>query len=398
MKTFTVYIPTRLFFGPEHLGAFCQEVRAAGEKVLLCIGGGSVKRLGYLETLTGGLLEAGCKVEVFSGIEPNPEARTCDKGAEAGRAFGAEVILALGGGSTMDAAKAIGALIATGEKEVWPFVKGEPRFGELTSTLPIFCVPTTAATASEVTPYAVISNSEKKGKAPLAYEFFKPRASWLNPAFTTELTTETTRDGAADILSHVFENYLLGGESSPLADQYSEMVMRTVIETLPLLTADPKSLTLRGDLLWASSLALNGMQVAGRNPSEFVLHSIEHAMSAYQPKLAHGRGLATLFPVYFEWLEQNNRAVERLAKLGRTLFGVTETDNLKASRLFRERFTGWLKTNNLFQSATSTGVNRSDFDKIAAYCVEAYGTAGKLNALGPMSKEDVVTLLEMTER
>ena len=167
------------------------------------------------------------------------------------------------------------------------------------------------ATGSEVTPCAVISDRRTGGKSFLANEFLKPKVAWLNPAHTVGLSPTVTRDGAADILSHVFENYLLGGDGSPLADRYSEGVMQTVLETLPALLEDPENLAAHGTMFWASTLALNDYQNAGRQPSGVVLHFIEHALSGRRPELAHGRGLATLYPAYFRWLLDHGRAEER---------------------------------------------------------------------------------------
>ena len=392
MNSFTIWNPTRIFFGPEHAAAFAAATAALGKKALVVIGGGSVKRLGYLGTVTDSLKAAGVAVELFEGIEPNPTAPTVNKAAEVGRKFGAEVVVPVGGGSAMDASKAIAALIKTGETDVWPFVVGQTKTGRLTAALPVAAVPTTAATASEVTEFAVISHYERNEKSVLAHDFLKPRAAWLNPAFTLDVPKTTTADGGADILSHVFENYLLGGNDSPLADGYSETVMRTVIDALPRVLAEPKDLALRGRLLWASTLALNGYQLAGRKPSQFVLHSMEHALSGFMPTLAHGRGLATLYPSYFRWLIENGRAEERFVKLGHNVFGVNGADQ------FLRRFEGWLREAGLFQSLEALGFDPKQYPAVADYCVKVYGTGGELNALGPMTPADIVAVFEGTKR
>ncbi|HKB90608.1 MAG TPA: iron-containing alcohol dehydrogenase, partial [Opitutaceae bacterium] len=320
MKDFVLHVPTQIFFGASHGEAFAKSIASLGKKVLLLTGGGSIERLGYLQTVEGHLKKAGLTVHRFSGIEPNPHARTINRAAGEAMKNGDELIVALGGGSVMDAAKAIAALAFIKENDIWPYVGGEPKAGQLRGAIPVVAIPTTAATASEVTPFAVISNPEVKGKSVLAHEFLKPRLAWLNPAFTTKLSVTTTRDGAADILSHVFENYLLGGNDSPLADEHTEGVIRTVVATLPLLTADPENVDYRARLLWASNIALNGYQLAGRNPSQFPLHSMEHALSGIKPDLAHGRGLATLYPAYFRWLLEHGRARDRFARLGEKIF------------------------------------------------------------------------------
>jgi alcohol dehydrogenase YqhD (iron-dependent ADH family) len=398
MKSFTIWNPTRILFGPEHGEAFAKAVAKLGKKALIVVGGGSVKKLGYLDMVTQALGAAGVTVKVFEGIEPNPNAPTVDKAAAEGKAFGATVVVPLGGGSVMDAAKAIAGLIHTGETEIWPFVVGQEKMGQLAGALPIAAIPTTAATASEVTPYSVISYYEKHEKSVLAYDFFKPLVAWINPEFTTDVPLTTTADGGADILSHVLENYLLGGNDSPLADGYTETVIRTVVETLPKTLKDPKNAALRGQLHWASTLALNGYQLAGRNPAEFVLHSMEHALSGFMPNLAHGRGLATLYPSYFRWLHEQNRGRDRLAKLGRTVFGVTTTDDTQASLESIVAFEAWLKSVGLYQSLESIGFKPEQYAAIANYCVKVYGTNGQLSALGDLTTANIVTIFEGTRR
>lgn len=397
MLPFELHTPTRLFFGPQYGPRFAQQIASTARKVLIVTGGGSVERLGYLDHVKGHLDKAGIAWSHERGVEPNPHAATVNRIASSGAKWGAEAVLAVGGGSVMDAAKAIGGLIANAETDIWEFVLGSPRRGQLQASLPIFCVPTTAASASEVTPYAVISHPPVNGKSPVSSPHFKPLSSWLNPEFTHDVPLETTRDGASDILSHVFENYLLGGDTSPLADAISEGVMRTVMEALPAVTSNLRDTTARARLMWASTVALNGYPTAGREPSAFVLHNIEHAMSGVNPALAHGRGLATLYPAYFQWLWDRNRARNRFERLGRDLFRL-EGGQSTVGRRFLDRFTDWLEANGLYQSASAVGVGRDRFEAVADYTVRIYGDGTQLQALGPMTRDDILTILTMTER
>ena len=397
MHSFTIYTPTRLFFGVDQAEAFAKAAAKLGRHALLVTGGGSVERLGYLGEVKGALAAQGVKVTVFSGIEPNPESATINRAAATLKSAGADFVLALGGGSVMDASKAVAALAFAGESDIWPFVLGEPKAFTLAGALPLAAIPTTAATASEVTPYAVISNRTVKGKSVLAAEFLKPKVSWLNPAYTVKLSVTTTQDGAADILSHVLENYLLGGNDSPLADRYTEGVISTVVETLPKLIANPEDLNARGSLLWTSTLALNDYQVAGRAGSQFVLHSMEHALSAFHPELAHGRGLATLYPAYFRWLLSKGRAQERLAQLGVRIFGLDpEEGNL--AEAFIDKFEDWLAANGLLQSLGDLGIGEAEYGTIAQYAVKIYGDGQQLEALGALPVADIVKIYHDTAR
>lgn len=407
MKDFYVHIPTKLFFGASKEADFITEVIRLGKKILVVTGGGSIKKHGFYEPIISSLKESGGTVFEFSGIEPNPLAKTIDRCFEENKSNSIEVVLAFGGGSVMDAAKAISALLYLDleqsksnfkdlPKGIWNYVLGSDKVGMLPGALPVVTIPTTAATASEVTPYAVISNDEVQGKSPLAYEFFKPLASYLNPVYTTRLPLTTTQDGAADILSHVFENYLIGGNDATFTDLYCEGIIKTVIENLPKVLEDPYNENLRGDLQWCSTLALNGLHSAGREPSPFPLHAIEHSMSAVQHSLAHGRGLATLFPAYFRWLWNNNRGRDRLNRLGVKLFNLPTTQG-ETGLHFIDHFEKWLSTCGLLQSAKDLGFTDADYETIANYSVKVYGDGESIPVLGPMTASDIVEILKLSE-
>lgn len=398
MNPFELHIPTRIYYGKEKASAFFGQLPSYGKKALLLIGGGSVKKLGFLDDVQNHLKENGTDFVLFEGIEPNPHSQTINRAAEAGKKANVDFVLAFGGGSVMDAAKAIAGLIHDDLDDIWPYTVGGEKYRQMKGALPVATIPTTAATASEVTPNAVISNPDVKGKSPVSYPFFKPAASWLNPAYHTTLPITTTRDGAADILSHVFENYLLGGNGSPPADRYSEGIMQTVLENLPKIEDDPQNEDLRGQLLWVSTLALNGMQGAGRKPAPFTLHSLEHALSGENPDLAHGRGLATLYPAYFRWLLENGRAADRLAQLGNRLFDITQNDTELAATEFIEEFENWLRKNDLYQSLSDVGISEKSFGDVADYAIQTYsGGMGELSAAGPLTRENIIEIFEKTE-
>ncbi|ODT75423.1 hypothetical protein ABS71_04455 [bacterium SCN 62-11] len=397
MNSFAIYTPTRILFGADQLPAFAEKAAQLGRHAFLMLGGGTVEKLGYLQPLVELLSGHGLQITYFRGVEPNPEAETVDRAASQLKASGADFVLAFGGGSVLDAAKAVAALVASGETTIWPFTQGGERAFQLTAALPLAVVPTTAATASEVTPYSVISNRVTGGKSMIAHEFIKPSLAWLNPVFTQGLSKTVTQDGAADILSHVFEGYLLGGNSSPLADRYSEAVMATVLETLPKLLQNPQDGPARADLMWSATLALNDYQRAGQPESQFILHAIEHSLSARHPELAHGRGLATLYPAYFRWLQAHGRAQDRLAQLGARLFDLQGTEKERADG-FIERFEQWLTQNGLQQSLADLGFTAQEYADIADYAVITYGDGQQLEALGALTRQNIVEIFELTAR
>lgn len=398
MNPFELHIPTRIFYGKEKAGDYFKQLGSYGSKAMIVIGGGSVKKMGYLQEVQKHLDDNGIEHVLFEGIEANPHAQTINNAAAAGKKEKVDFMLALGGGSVMDASKAIAGLIHDDLDDIWPYTVGGPKYRQIKGALPVACIPTTAATASEVTAHAVISNPDVKGKSPVSYPFMKPVASWLNPAYHTSLPATTTRDGASDILSHVFENYLLGGNDSEPADRYSEGVMETVLNTLPKLELDPENEHLRGQMLWASTMALNGMQIAGRKPAPFTLHNLEHALSGENPDLAHGRGLAILYPAYFRWLFKNERAVDRLALLGKRLFGISGSSQKENALQFITKFEGWLKKNHLYERLSDQHITPDVFGDVADYAIKIYG-GGKdeLAAAGPLTRKNIIEIFEMTE-
>lgn len=398
MHSFSFHLPTELHFGADKGPAFAASAAKLGKHAFVVTGSGSVVRLGYLAEVVGLLTKAGVEITQFCGVEQNPEAETVNRATAELRAAGCDFVVAVGGGSAMDAAKAIAALAATpGETDVWPFTLGGAKAFQFTSALPLACVATTAATASEVTPYSVISQRASRGKSVLGHDFLKPRVSWLNPSYTVAVPARVTADGASDILSHVFENYLLGGGASPLADRHCEGVMLTVLETLPRQLKALEDTELRGQLLWASTLALGGLQGAGRVEGGFPMHSIEHSMSGVRPELAHGRGLATIYPAYFRWLIAHGRAVERFAQLGARLFNLIGSEAERAEGFVRS-FEQWLAAVGLRQSAASLGFTPEDFLVIADYTVKTYGDGSSIDALGPITRDEIVQLLADTAR
>lgn len=398
MNPFELHIPTHLFFGQEKADAFFKHLPTYGSNVLIVIGGGSVKREGYLEQVQSQLEKSKITSVLFEGIEANPRSKTINKAAKIGKEKNVDFVLALGGGSVMDASKAIAGLIHDDLKDIWPYTVGGPKYRQIKGALPVVCIPTTAATASEVTAHAVISNPEVKGKSPVSYPFMKSSASWLNPSFHTSLPMITTRDGASDILSHVFENYLLGGNDSDMADRYSEGVMETVLDTLPKLELNPGNEHLRGQMMWASTLALNGMQIAGRKSAPFTLHNLEHALSGQNPDLAHGRGLAILYPAYFRWLYNNDRVIDRMALLAKRLFGISKENQKESAMVFITHFEGWLKRNHLYERLSDQSILKGAFGDVADYAIKTYG-GGKdqLSAAGSLTRENIIEIFEMTE-
>lgn len=314
MDNFVFHNPTKLIFGKGQLEALRNEVPAYGKKVLLVYGGGSIKRSGLYDQVTSILREIGVEVTELAGVEPNPRLSTVHRGVELCKSNGIELILAVGGGSVLDCAKAI-AVGAKYDGDMWDFAerKAVPK-----DALPLGTVLTMAATGSEMNGNSVISNEVTKEKLGWGSKLAYPAFSILDPQFTVTLPKDQTVYGMVDIMSHVFEHYFHPTPNTLLQDEFCEGLLRTVIETAPKLVQDLENYDLRETILLCGTLALNGVLNMGLS-GDWATHNIEHAVSAVYD-IPHGGGLAILFP---NWMKYNlKHDVTRFKRLAVNVFHV----------------------------------------------------------------------------
>ncbi|WP_227397112.1 iron-containing alcohol dehydrogenase [Jeotgalibacillus aurantiacus] len=314
METFTFYNPTKLIFGKDQVEQLKEQVPQYGNKVLLVYGGGSIKRNGLYDQVTGLLKEIGAEVHELSGVEPNPRLTTAEKGIKICKEEGIEFILAVGGGSVIDCTK----LIAAGAKydgEAWDLVTKKAFAKE---ALPFGTVLTLAATGSEMNAGSVITNAETQEKYGWGSPVTFPKFSILDPQNTFTVPQDQTIYGIVDMMSHLFEQYYHNTKNTPVQDQLIEGVLRTVIETAPKLVNDLENYELRETILYSGTLALNGMLQMGYR-GDWASHNIEHAVSAVYD-IPHAGGLAILFP---NWMKHNLEVNEaRFAQMAVRVFGV----------------------------------------------------------------------------
>ncbi|KGE18614.1 iron-containing alcohol dehydrogenase [Paenibacillus wynnii] len=314
MRKFEFHNPTKLIFGQGTLEALNREVPKYGKNVLLMYGGGSIKRNGLYDKVVSQLKSLGSVVTELSGVEPNPRLSTVHKGVELCREHQIDLILAVGGGSVLDCAKAV-AVGAEYEGDMWDFVerKAIPQ-----DALPLGTVLTMAATGSEMNNGSVITNEvtqEKMGWGSL-YSF--PAFSILDPEHTFSLPRDQTVYGMVDIMSHVLEHYFHLDSNTPVQDGFCETLLRTVIETAPKLIEDLENFELRETILYCGTMALNGMVSMGF-AGDWATHNIEHAVSAVYD-IPHGGGLAILFP---HWMKYNlSVQPARFRQLAVNVFGI----------------------------------------------------------------------------
>lgn len=304
MENFIFRAPTHMYFGKGQIKHLPEILKEYGKNVLLTYGGGSIKKNGVYDKVLEVLSDF--NIIEFSGIEPNPRIGTVRRGAEICRQNKIDVILAVGGGSTIDCSKVIGAATFY-EGDAWDLVKDSSKIGKV---LPIVTILTISATGSEMNKGAVISNPETNEKLGTSSVNMYPKASILDPEYTYTLPAIQTSAGTADIMSHVIENYFKKTEGAFLQDKISEGILKTCIKYCPIALKEPKNYEARSNLMWASSLALNGLCGSGKEGS-WSCHPIEHELSAFYD-ITHGVGLAIITPRWMRYI-LSDKTVDKFA-------------------------------------------------------------------------------------
>lgn len=296
---FEFYNPTRLIFGAGRLPEIGKITKNYGRKALIVTGGGSVKRSGAFDRVVSSLLEEGVETVECAGIEPNPRITSVKRGAQIARKEDCDVVVALGGGSVMDAAKVIAAA-ALYDGDPWNMINhGQQNWLPPSKALPVITIPTLAATGSEMNRGAVISNSETKIKSFVLAECLYPKVALVDPELTLTVPKDQTAYGVCDIITHVTEGYFNNRANTPIQDRFAEGVIINAIEWGSKAVADGNDLEARTQVQWASIVALNGWVQAGAKGSSPV-HMIEHALSAHHD-IAHGAGLSIISPAWMRF-------------------------------------------------------------------------------------------------
>lgn len=354
MKDFVFYNPVRIVFGAGSSKKAGVLVSNYAKRVLVVTGKGSIKRSGRLEEIERQLSENGIAYKVIKGVKPNPVIEKVYEGIEEARKFDADGVLAAGGGSVIDTAKAI-AVGKDYKGDVWDFysMKNAPSSG-----IPIIVLLTVAATGSEMNSISVIQNNALKHKIRAASEYMFPKVSILDPELTMTLPMKYTAYASVDIISHVIEGYFTSeDEDTPIENGFVHTIVKTVIENTYRIIKDNNDIGARANLMWASTLALNGITTAGIGRFSFENHLIEHALSAYHD-IAHGAGLSIVIPA---WMKENLRLREKkFASFAEGVFGVNAgTSKEKAGKCI-ELLEGFFKEIGAPVRLTEAGIDKYD--------------------------------------
>lgn len=312
--------PTKLVFGPgceNQTGALLGEFGA--KKVMITLGGGSAKRSGLLQRITDSIEAAGIAYVLYEGCRANPEAEWVDAGAKVYMAENCDFLLAVGGGSVIDATKAIALLATNGGEHILPYLTYEANCEQ--SAAPVGVVLTIAATGSECDASFVISNGETQDKILFTENSTMPRFAVCNPELTYSVSAWQTACGVSDILSHLLEQYLYNDNSCTVSDEMMLGLMRSVVQWGPVAVREGDNYDARANLMLASTLAMNGLVGAGHDQN-WVTHMLEHAVSAVWPEVAHGAGMACLLPCYLRLIAEHDTA-GKLARVA-AIFGADD--------------------------------------------------------------------------
>lgn len=314
MENFNYEYPVRQHFGKGCAeGAIKEEMKSVGQRVLLAYGGGSLKRTGLYDKIRTWLAECGKQVTDFGGIMPNPTYAKVQEGARLVRENHIDFILAVGGGSVIDCCKIVSAQ-ALLDEDIWDMQYTKKKYP--TDFIPMGAVVTASGTGAEQNNGAVITHEEKKLKQPLFGAFHS--FAILDSDLTNTLPMKQVISGAFDTLSHCMETYMGKPQATNLSDEINEAIMRNVVKNLRALIANSDDDFARGELMWASAMAENGMLKLGKL-TDFQCHMIEHAVGAYTD-CNHGQGLAVILPTLYRHLL--NEGKEKLARMAETVWGV----------------------------------------------------------------------------
>lgn len=314
MNHFTYSYPTKVYFGEGTLaGSLRQELSGMGKTVMLAYGGGSLKKSGIYDELKGLLLQAGKEVVDFDQIMPNPTYAKVQEGARLARERHVDFILAAGGGSVIDCCKVVSAQ-AVIEEDIWEMEYSSGKFP--TDGIPMGAVVTASGTGAEMNSGAVITYEEKVWKGPI----LGTAASFaiLDPACTATVPPMQVLSGAFDTLSHAMETYLGNSDQDNVSDDVALAIMRNTVVNMNRLLLDINDMQARGNLMWDSAMAENGILKVGRL-TDFQAHQIEHQLGAYTD-CNHGQGLAVIHPVYYRHILPD--AKDKFTRFAKEVFGV----------------------------------------------------------------------------
>lgn len=385
MENFRFNAYTEMLFGKGQIEKLPEVLKRYGKNILLAYGGGSIKKNGLYDTIQKLLKDF--NIVELSGIEPNPRIETVRRGVELCRENKIDVILAVGGGSTIDCSKVIGAGYHYAG-DAWDLVKDPAKIGEV---LPIVTVLTMAATGSEMNRNAVISKMDTNEKLGTGSPKMIPQTSILDPEYLYTLPSIQTAAGCADIMSHIFEQYFNKTTDAFVQDKFAEGLLQTCIKYCHIALKEPRNYEARANIMWASSMALNGLLGSGK-AGAWTCHPIEHELSAFYD-ITHGVGLAILTPNWMRYI-LSDVTVDKFVDYAVNVWHLEQKeDKFALANEAIDATEKFFKACGIPMTLTELGIDKANFEKMAKAAVEH----GALEyAYVSLNAEDVYKILEMS--
>lgn len=381
MNNYEYCVPTDIRFGKDQVECLSKEICKYGKKILMVYGGGSIKRTGLYDKIYEVLKDY--EIHELPGVEPNPKLSSVEKGVSICKQYGIDAVLAVGGGSSIDASKHIAAA-AFYDGDPWDLVLDRTK---VTNALPIFTVLTICATGSEMNPGAVISNETTKEKLEINHPLLYPKLSVCDPTYLYTLPPMQTAAGTADIISHIFEQYFQPNDGAYITDRLSEAALKTCFKYGPIAMKEPENYEARSNLMWTSSIALNHLFTFGKGGA-WSVHPIEHELSAFYD-ITHGVGLAILTPAWMRYV-LNDSTVKRFAMYAKNVWGIEGEDDYTAANAGIDRTERFFEELGLPKTLSEIGIDDFRFELMAKEAVRTSGLSTR--AYVKLSKEDVVQI------
>ena len=390
MENFIFQNPTKIIFGKDTENQVGNEVGQYSKKILLHYGGGSIKQTGLYQRVITSLEEAGIEYVELPGVKPNPRLSLVREGIKLCREHSLSLILAVGGGSVIDSAKAIGmGVLYTGD--VWDFFTGKAIPAE---TLPVGTILTIPAAGSESSTGCVITNEDGWFKRPVNSELIYPRFSILNPTLAFSLSKYQAACGATDIMAHLMERYFTNVQNVELTDRFIEAALKTVINNISIIMENPNSYEAWSEVMWTGTVGHNNLLNMGRI-GDWASHDIEHELSGIYD-VAHGAGLAVIFPAWMKYTYTHD--ITRFAQFA------TRVWNIDYSHWSPEKtaLEGIKRLENFFEfigmpvTMEELGITDDRLEEMAEKCTSSdTSTVGNFVKLG---KADVYNILKLTKK
>ncbi len=384
MDNFNFNTPTKIIFGKDRINDLSKEIKKYGNNILLTYGGGSIKKTGLYDKVIKMLNENGCNVTELGGVQPNPRISHARKGVKLCKENNIDLILAVGGGSTIDESKAI----AAGSKydgDPWDFFIGKAK--PPNDATPIGTILTISATGSEMNAGTVMSNEETEDKLSTGAYSLIPKFSLLDPTITYTLPQKQTAAGIVDMFSHISEQYFAATEKAFVTDSISEALYKSCLHYAPVLMKDPENYEARANIMWTGTLALNSILTVGKTYGDWATHKIEHELSAIYD-ITHGVGLAIITPNWMRHVIKNNP--KKFQRYARNVWGIDEKDELKAGNMAIEKTKEFFKSMNMPTTLKEVGIDDARFIEMSKKATRY----GEIGAFMKLSDKDVLEILK----